>query len=255
MRINPSSQEHGGKRRSSRVLNHAPNFVARFPRSRCMVGEFSRRRLATMSSHLARFYLAKGRRYPWRSTHDSFQIGIAEILLQKTRADSVVRTYRDIIRSYPTPSRLALAKVRCLEGQLKPIGLFRKRARALIGFGAAVEEVGVSVLRDLSRSVSLPGIGAYGARAIACFGFNSTVGIVDANVRRVLTRVFGLVQMDPRDKRYQELADRIVESSSQPRAVNFGLLDLGALICGRKPNCEVCPLARMCQFNKFDRRR
>ena len=41
----------------------------------------------------------------------------------------------------------------------------------------------------------------------------------------------------------------VVEEGDDPRIVNWGILDLGALLCGpRNPNCVNCPLAKKCNY-------
>ena len=98
--------------------------------------------------------------------------------------------------------------------------------------------------RSLMKSV--PGIGGYAARAIMCFGLGEAVGIVDANVARIFRRVFCVRSYDSRAVIYQHLADAVARVAADPRSANFGLLDLGALVCIRRPKCVVCPFARFC---------
>jgi len=171
--------------------------------------------------------------------------------LQKTRARSVIATYATIIARYPTPASLAESSLEDVEATLEPLGLSWKRAKQLIGMAEAVRDRGDILFDDwrlLLRDV--PGLGAYAARAIACFGRGEAVGIVDANVARILRRVFQIVTKDPRAVAYQRHADEIARVADDARAVNFGLLDIGATICLPKPNCSICPLLGACRFAK-----
>jgi len=99
--------------------------------------------------------------------------------------------------------------------------------------------------RTLLKDV--PGLGSYSARAIAIFRGIENVGIVDANVARIIRRIFGFVTIDPRAVIYQRIADEIAESSDDVRAMNFGLLDIGATICLIRPACDKCAFSLFCK--------
>jgi len=66
---------------------------------------------------------------------------------------------------------------------------------------------------------------------------------------RVLERFFGARKLA--DIRYdpylQELSYKIVEHENA-KAVNWAILDFGALICKPNPLCLICPLQAICNF-------
>lgn len=199
----------------------------------------------------ASYFRVSGRDFPWRTEHDAFHLAIAEILLQKTRARSVVATYTNIVADYPTPARLSNASSEELEVTLRPLGLSRKRAEQLIGMANAVQKLGDSAFDDWRVVLrDVPGLGAYAARAIACFGRSEALGIVDANVARILRRVYRIGTGDPRAVTYQHHADEIAHAADDVRAANFGLLDIGAAICLRVPRCTKCPLLAACRYGQ-----
>lgn len=167
--------------------------------------------------------------------------------MQKTRAQSVVETYLAIIARYPTVEALSEASTDALEELLRPLGLSRKRAIQLVGMGRAASSLGQAIFDDWRVLLAdVPGLGAYAARAIACFGQGERIGIVDANVARILRRAFSIRTKDPRAATYQIHADAIADASTDVRATNFGLLDIGAAICIPKPLCAGCPFVEMC---------
>lgn len=188
-----------------------------------------------------------GRSFPWRSERDPYRLAIAEILLQKTRASSVVATYGVLIELYPEATDLASAEVAEIERLLMPLGLSKKRSTQLTAMARAVVENGAEAFEDwrvLLRDV--PGLGAYAARAIATFGRGEKIGIVDANVARIIRRIFRIPSTDPRAVVYQQYADEIARASKDIRATNFGLLDIGAAVCLPRPDCDRCPFAAFC---------
>jgi A/G-specific adenine glycosylase len=179
---------------------------------------------------------------------------VAEILLQKTRANSALPVYEDLVARYRTAGDLALADEADLGTRLRPIGLSVKRAAQLRGMAAALVVEGEEVLREHIRALKIvPGLGAYAVRAIACFGSGQRVGIVDANVARIFRRVFSVISRDPRAVIYQHIADAVIDVAEEVRESNFGLLDIGAAICVRMPKCSICPFNEFCPRYEVDR--
>ena len=97
--------------------------------------------------------------------------------------------------------------------------------------------------------LALPGVGPYTAGAIASTAYNEEVPCVDGNVERVLSRVFDIdtpVKEEPAKSRIRELAQALIPKG-EARNFNQGLMELGALVCRKKPECERCPLAGLCE--------
>lgn len=210
-----------------------------------------RNRIKSIAANAAEYYHARGRDFPWRHETNPYRLAVAEILLQKTRAESIVETYRSLMQRFPNARKLANSDVKELEGALRRLGLSRKRALQLNAMAAAVLEYGYAEFADWRTVLAdVPGLGTYAARAIACFACEQTVGIVDANVARIIRRVFNLKTDDPRAVVFQRYADEIAKLSPDVRATNFGLLDIGAAICLSRPRCPECPLLTDCAYGR-----
>jgi A/G-specific adenine glycosylase len=205
-----------------------------------------RSRCACIAASLVKFYREHGRTFPWRLDRQPYSTALVEILLTKTRAESVVPVYSLLLARYPSPIELAASDPSDLEKLIGRLGLSRKRAKSLRGLASALVDGGLDVLSDPESSISLPGIWRYGSRAIACFAYGKAVGIVDANVRRVLTRAFALRLT--RGARIHLLADAIAGSAKDAADANYGLLDIGALFCKRVPICIKCPISGACKY-------
>lgn len=216
-----------------------------------------KRRAEEVALNAAAYYRENGRAFPWRTTRDPFHLAVAEILLQKTRAESVVGVYASLIAEYPTARVLSDADRDQIELRLRPLGLSRKRASHLLRMACIVCEAGEAIFDDWGRLLAdVPGLGAYAARAIACFARGESVGIVDANIARIERRVFRIAARDPRTVIFQHYADEVAFAAVDARETNFGLLDLGALVCLPDPHCDVCPLDRICaKFGVKERRK
>lgn len=193
------------------------------------------------------FYRERGRDFPWRKESEPYKLAVAEILLQKTRAASALPVYEFTLQRFPSALDLADADVTALKETLRPIGLSQKRATQLRTMAQEIVRLGDAVFDDWRLLIlHVPGLGAYAARAIACFSRGEQIGIVDANVARIFRRIFRVTTTDPRAVVYQRLADAVAAQSNDARSANFGLLDIGALICKPKPRCADCPFVGFC---------
>ena len=63
------------------------------------------------------------REFPWRNERlSNYEIIISEILLQRTRAETVARYYHVFLGKYPNWKTLIKATIEDLENILKPLG-------------------------------------------------------------------------------------------------------------------------------------
>jgi len=171
--------------------------------------------------------------------------------LQKTRAECVAAPFESLVARHASPSSMMAAPLRDLQRHIRHLGLFRKRAAHLKNLAAAIASQGTDCLSEPDHAASLPGLGVYGANAVASFGFGRRVGIVDCNSRRVISRTFGVSPTN--NARIRRLSDELAIAAPDPRACNFGLLDVGALHCKPKPLCVACPLAADCRYARATR--
>jgi A/G-specific adenine glycosylase len=209
------------------------------------VGKFQNRLLEWGRNHLRTFFWRERELEPYESL-------VVEILLARTRAESVEPVARQFLDRYPTPSALRAAKKQDVEDLLRPLGLFRKRAGALLDCARQlVENFGGKVPDDVEDLQGLPYVGRYAANAILCFGLERPRPVVDSNVARVFRRYFELREPKPKlgsDDLYWAVAGRLAPKENV-RLYNWSLLDLGAEICTpRSPDCEKCPMAKGCRF-------
>jgi len=208
---------------------------------------------SALATSLLEWAKSQKRSFFWRERRQTpFRILVIEVLLARTRAEAVEPVAARLIRRYPTVQQLAAASVRELEEIVRPLGLFRKRARLLKACAQRIlTEHRGRVPRDVDALLSLPSVGRYAATALLCFGFDIPQGVVDANVARVYGRLFSLEKPPARLANAHglwELANSLVPAMSA-RRFNWALLDLGASVClPRSPKCGECPLASRCDF-------
>lgn len=189
---------------------------------------------------------ANRRPFPWRTTNRPFRILVAEVLLQRTRADAAAPVYRELFRRWPTASALARADVRAVARVIRPLGL-SYRARRVRDLARAIDEQG-RVPRDPAELARLAGVGRYVANATAAAAFGARVPTIDRVSARVYRRFFGLSETLPpaTDKSLWLLAGEIVPKKPV-REWNWSVLDLAAAVCTpRQPRCDDCPLQARC---------
>jgi len=195
------------------------------------------------------WYDENGRKFPWRKRSTSkYQTIIAEILLQRTRAETVAGFFPDFVREFSSWKRLSSARVERLQRHLRPIGLWRRRAASIRRLALEMAKRNGRFPRNRSEIEELPGIGQYIANAVLLFCHGVPQPLLDVNMARVLERVFGPRKLA--DIRYdpylQELAQKVVRCKI-PAKLNWAILDLAATTClAKEPRCENCPLDSMC---------
>ena len=177
---------------------------------------------------------------PWQGTRDPYRIWLSEVMLQQTQVAAVIPYYGRFLSRFPTVQALAAASQEDVLEQWSGLGYYA-RGRNL--HAAAQEIARHGFPKDIAM---LPGVGRSTAAAIAVFAFGERAAILDGNAKRVLARVFGVAEPDW-DLAERELPKRDVAAYTQ------ALMDLGATVCTRRPECGRCPVRRVCVARREDR--
>lgn len=173
------------------------------------------------------------REFPWRRTRDPYRMLVAELLLQRTRAEAVTPVYREWLKRWRTPRRVPSPKA--LTRLLGPLGLPTRIPwmRAIL-VRLKSEFKGV-VPKDSTGLKDLLGSGrVYMRNAILIFACDEPIAAVDRTIARVLSRVF-LGKEPPAgrphaDRQILTLASSLVPQSN-PREYHIALLDFAATVC------------------------
>ena len=204
---------------------------------------------------ILKWYQSEGRKFYWRKkglTH--YQYIIAEVLLQRTKAETIAKFYPSFLKDFPNWKSVANANIQVLEDYLKPVGLYRQRSKRLISLAQEMVKRNNNLPRDRGELESIPFMGQYIANAVELVIFNEPSPLVDVNMSRVLERFFGPRQLA--DIRYdpylQELSYRIVKHENT-KEINWAVLDLSALVCRPKPICDICVLRTKCLYYRLNK--
>ena len=209
-------------------------------------------RIGVVRRKLLQWGASRSRSFFWREPAATpFHVLVSEILLARTRAESVDPIARALLDRFPTADAVANASVPDIEGILYPLGLHRTRARLLQRCAAAiVAEHAGEVPRTVDELMSLPYVGRYAASSVACVSFGEPAAVLDANVARIYQRIFALPE--PRERITDavwlwDFASRVLPKN-YAREYNWALLDLGGIVCKpRSPDCAACPLRSSCR--------
>ena len=212
-----------------------------------------RARLTSVRRALLAWARTAGRRFFWRKREVSpFALLVTEILLSRTRAQSVEPVALRLLARFGQPTDLAMADIPEVERILRPLGLHRKRASRLVECARQlVSRFNGQVPSSPDELMTLPYVGRYAANAVACFGFGQRRAVIDANVSRVYQRLFSLppppARLSAADGLWEFGRRLLPHRGLSARAFNWAILDLGGTICTpRRPLCSLCPVAFTC---------
>lgn len=198
---------------------------------------------------LLNWYRQNARDLPWRRTSDPYAILVSEFMLQQTPVATVIPYYHAWLRRFPNFVTLAATSQNDVLHAWQGLGYYT-RARNLRATAIAVVEKHAGIFpRDLAAIQELPGIGRYTANAIATFAFDQSVPIVEANIARVLSRLFNLqtpIDTSAGRERLWSAASRLLPRRNAGQH-NSALMELGALVCGARPKCKICPVKIFCR--------
>jgi A/G-specific adenine glycosylase len=191
------------------------------------------------------------RNFPWRRRKTTlYQSVVAEILLQRTQAETVAKFFDTFITRFRGWRDLADAGVNEIGRMLRPIGLWRRRASSLSLLAKEMAARNGRFPQAREEIEGLPGVGQYIGNSILLFAQGKAEPLLDVNMARFLERLIGPRKLvDIRfDPHLQVTSRRIVRGKSAVQ-LNWAILDLSAAVCTlRDPRCDQCPLRPFCRF-------
>lgn len=203
---------------------------------------------AAMEGALLAWFAKEKRPLPWREHYEPYSVWISEIMLQQTQMERGVAYYLEWMRLFPDIHALAGASEEAVLKAWEGLGYY-SRARNILKAAKMVEEKFGGVFPSEAAEIrSLPGIGPYTAAAIASIAFGRNEVCIDANVERVVSRLFDLdacVRQKGGRAQVEELAAHLLQKG-HAREHNQAMMELGALVCGKKARCPSCPLEKYC---------
>jgi A/G-specific adenine glycosylase len=207
--------------------------------------------------NLRKWFKENHRTFFWRETiRTPYEILIAEILLRRTRAETVAQIYPKFLKKYSNFNRLASAKPAEIKRIIKPLGLWRQKTPIFLNIAKAVVENNGQLPSNREDLEKLFHIGNYIASVILTSFHGKAEPFVDVNMARVVDRFFGPRKLvDIRyDPYLHAVAREIVKNKKESLTLNWAVLDFAALVCkAGRPRCEICPMRPRCfYFNNLE---
>lgn len=209
------------------------------------------KRISMFRRLILTWFRKEGRPFPWREPKASLYAKVvSEILLQRTRAETVAGFFPRFIHRFPGWKQLAAATDEELRVFLEPIGLWRRRAASLRLLGDEMRAREEHFPKTREEIEALPGIGQYIASAVLLFCHGGRQPLLDVNMARLLERCFGRRKLvDIRYDPWLQALSRQIVDHQRAAEINWAILDLAATICTiKQPQCATCPARSCCHY-------
>lgn len=181
--------------------------------------------------------------FPWRKTQNKWHALVAEIMLQRTKAEQVLPAYQAFCKKYKSPSDYLKVKK---PDVFSTLGL-TWRENELKKLAEILAQNPIP--ENKSELQQLPGVGDYIASAYLSLHAGTRAHIIDSNVVRLYGRFFGF-ETDGETRRkkwFIGLAEKLTPQK-RFREYNYGLIDFTREICRTKPPCDTCILRKRCEY-------
>jgi len=176
---------------------------------------------------------------------DAFQLLAATILSAQATDVGVNKATPALFAAYPTPERLAEATRGEVESYINSIGLFRNKAKSLVGMAQMlVSEFDSQVPGAMSDLVRLPGVGRKTANVVRSVALGLPGLPVDTHVGRIVRRLDITQETDP--VKVELIVNPMVPAHER------GMFSLRVILHGRRvcpsrnPKCDECVLNYFC---------
>lgn len=175
-----------------------------------------------------------------------FQLLVATVLSAQSTDVAVNKVTPQLFARWPTPEALARARQEDVELTINRLGMYRQKAKNLIGLARGLtERHGGEVPRSLQELVALPGVGRKTANVVLGVAFQKPEGVVvDTHVQRISQRLGWTTETTP-EKIERDLMNLVPRKHWD--LVSHVLIFHGRRVCtARKPACAACPVNQRC---------
>jgi A/G-specific adenine glycosylase len=209
-------------------------------------GKLDQSKVVTLRRKLLKWYKTEGREFSWRETQDPFKILIAEIMLQRTKAQQVEPVYNEFISKYHSPRHILDEFDSTIYSELTTLGLTWRINTILESADFLINKWQGIIPSTKDELMKIPGVGQYIAGAVITTAFNKQCPLLDSNIVRLFSRYMGFKQgVDARSDKRSLAYSKFYAKSTKPRLSTYAIVDFSALIC--KP---INPSCNRCIFNK-----
>ncbi|RMF04549.1 MAG: endonuclease III [Alphaproteobacteria bacterium] len=176
-----------------------------------------------------------------------FTLLVAVVLSAQATDVGVNKATKALFAVADTPQKmLALGEER-LRDYIKTIGLYRNKAKNVIGLSRAlVEKHGGEVPRTREELEALPGVGRKTANVVLNVAFGQPTIAVDTHIFRVANRTGLAPGKTPLE--VEQILEAVIPEKYKLHAHHWLILH-GRYVCkARKPDCENCIIEDLCLY-------
>lgn len=179
---------------------------------------------------------------------NNFELLVAVVLSAQTTDVAVNKVTPTLFKSYPNPNVLSNAKQEDVENHIKSIGLYRNKAKHLIGLSKKIVEEHNGIVPNTRKELeALPGVGRKTANVVLANAFNKPTIAVDTHVQRVSIRL-GLAKKNSSPLQVENSLYKIFPKDTWIK-LHHQLIFFGRYQClARNPRCHNCPFFDICKF-------
>ena len=206
--------------------------------------------VSRVSGKLLEWFQQSARDLPWRHGRTPYRVWISEVMLQQTRAETVIPYFERFLEHFPTVDALARSSLNDVLKLWEGLGYYARARNLHQAAQQLVNTTGGKLPGTFEELEALPGVGTYTAGAIASIAFGERVPAVDGNARRVICRLFRIqedVTRSATKRKLTALAGQLLPGENVG-SFNEALIELGATLCTpQRPACSRCPIGAECR--------
>lgn len=179
-----------------------------------------------------------------------YELVIAVMLSAQTTDKSVNAVTPILFNKYPSLDALNNAPIEDIEEILKPIGLYKNKAKNLKGIvKSLIEDFNYQVPSDKDELQKLPGVGNKTAGVIRAEIFRIPDLPVDTHILRISKRL-NLAKKDDEPIDVERKLKKLIPEERWIKS-HHQLIHFGRYFCtARNPECEKCKISGMCSRKK-----
>jgi len=177
----------------------------------------------------------------------AYQLLVAVVLSAQATDKSVNRATRPLFREYPTPQAMAALGEEGIADYIQTIGLYRTKAKNVAALSRLLlERHGGEVPHDRAALEALPGVGRKTANVVLNIAFGEPTIAVDTHIFRVGNRTGLAPGKNPFE--VEQKLEQAVPAEFKRHAHHWLILHGRYTCVARKPLCENCLIADLCQW-------
>ncbi len=203
---------------------------------------------------LVEWFKREKRSFPWRKISSSpYSVWVSEVMLQQTRADVVIPYFLRWMELFPSIESLASADEGTVLKAWEGLGYYARARRLWQGAKFLRANNKAELPSTYEELLEIPGFGPYTAGAVISFAFHKRAAAVDGNVTRVIARLFAIEDFVEKSGVQQQIREMVlgILPEKEPWVAMEAFIELGALICKKKPECALCPLENVCEAKRL----